>query len=543
MSRRRLTDARTASVLAVSLALVGGAVMAVGAQAAPGRAAAVEPSLAAVPRPICGPGSVPETGLQGQVPAADVAAGKVAEGFRCNIEVVGRSGSSGGFKVERYVDETGRECAFYDTTTVFPSNAVNLPDEMTGVAVLDMTDPTKPVRTATLSTPAMQTPHESLVVSQATGLVVSVLGNALTGPGQVDVFDASKDCRNPVFRSTLPVGILGHESGFSPDGKTFWAASLGANTLVAVDLSNPAVPTVVYTGTWATHGVQISADGNRAYLAAGTGFPRNELGLQSDREGLQILDISEVQARKPNPVVKEVGALTWPTITIPQTAIPVTIGGKPYVVEVDEFSNDANSRLAANGERVGAARIIDISNESAPVVVSNIRLAVNNKEHRAAVAGDPDATSFTGGYAGHYCNVPRRVEPELFACSFLASGLRVFDIRNPVAPKEVAYFVRPVPAGGSANSAFSSPAFSPARDEVWYSDGGTGFWALKLTNGAGLKAAAPVVAPPPVAPPVMRPPAPQLPTTGLALPLGAGMLLLGIALALRHRTHAGPLAR
>ncbi len=529
----RSTRLTTATVLTIAVLGLGvGSVAPVGAAAA---------TVSSTPRPVCGPGSVPETGIQGQVPAADVAAGKVAGGFRCNIEVVGRSGSSGGFKVERYVDETGRECAFYDTTTAFPTNAVNLPDEMTGVAVLDMTDPSKPVRTATLSTPAMQSPHESLVVNQKRGLVVSVLGNALFGPGQVDVFDASKDCRNPVFQSTLPVGVLGHESGFSPDGKTFWAASLGANLLTAVDLTDPALPELVYAGVWATHGVQISADGNRAYLAAGTGFPRNEIGLPSERQGLQILDISEVQARKPNPVVREVGHVTWPSITIPQTAIPVTIGGKPYVVEVDEFSNDADGRLAMNGERVGAARIIDISDETKPVVVSDIRLAVNNADNRAAIAGDPGATSYTGGYAGHYCNVPQRVEPGLFACSFLASGLRVFDIRNPQAPREVAYFVRPVPPGGTANDALSSPTFSPARDEVWYSDGSSGFWALKLTNGAARSA--PVVAPPtrphapaPAAPRPRTQAGPQLPATGLALPVGIGALLLGTAFLLRRRT-------
>ena len=526
--------ASAAALFAVGLAVMGTALLGTTVQAAPVRAAA-EPPLTAVPRPVCGPGSLPETGLQGQVPAAAVAAGKVAKGFLCNVKVVGTSGSSGGFKVERYVDKAGHECAFYDTTTLFPTNAANLP-EPTGVAVLDMANPAKPVRTASLSTPAMQSPHESLVVNQARGLVVSVLGNALFGPGQVDVFDASKDCRAPVFQSTLPLGVLGHESGFSKDGKTFWAASLGANILTAVDLTNPAQPTVAYTGVWASHGVQISDDGNRAYLAAGAGFPRNEIGLTAAVSGLQILDISQVQARKSNPVVTEIGHVTWSSITIPQTAIPVTIGGKPYVVEVDEFSNDTSGRLAMNGPRVGAARIIDISNEKAPFVVSNIRLAVNNPENRAAIAGDPGATSYTGGYAGHYCNVPQRAEPGIMACSFLASGLRVFDIHNPAAPKEVAYFVRPVPPGGAANDAFSSPAFVPARDEVWYADSSTGFWALKLTNGAWQHGAAPPIAVPPrvVKPTVHhKPAAPKLPATGLAFPVGAGLALLGAALLLR----------
>ena len=70
------------------------------------------------------------------------------EGYRCNLTVIGRSGSTGGFRVHRYVDRDGRECAYYDTTLLFPTNALSLSAEPTGVAVLDMTDPSKPVRTA-----------------------------------------------------------------------------------------------------------------------------------------------------------------------------------------------------------------------------------------------------------------------------------------------------------------------------------------------------------------------------------------------------------
>ena len=131
-------------------------------------------------------------------------------------------------------------------------------------------------------------------------------------------------------------------------------------------------------------------------------------------------------------------------MTIPQVAIPVTIGGKPYLVEIDEYSSgESGGSVAGNGPRVGAARIIDISDERRPFVVSNIRLAVHQPENRAAIAGDPGAQSPVQGYAGHYCNVPQRVEPGILACSMIVSGLRVFDIRDPEHPKEIAYHVAP----------------------------------------------------------------------------------------------------
>src|SRR3712207_1694174 len=96
--------------------------------------------------------------------------------------------------------------------------------------------------------------------------------------------------------------------------------------------------------------------------------------------------------------------------------------------------------------------------------------------------------------AGHYCNVPRRREPGIVACSMITSGLRVFDIRDPRRPKEIAYHVAPpsnVSSTGSpviderANWAMSQPAFAPSRGEVWYSDGTSGFYALKVDPDVG----------------------------------------------------------
>src|SRR5688572_3582466 len=77
---------------------------------------------AATPKALCGPGSRPETGMQGRVSRAEHESGRAAEGYTCNTEMVGSyatpnaMGTVGGFKVERYVDANGRDCAYYDTT-------------------------------------------------------------------------------------------------------------------------------------------------------------------------------------------------------------------------------------------------------------------------------------------------------------------------------------------------------------------------------------------------------------------------------------------
>jgi hypothetical protein len=435
---------------------------------------APEPALLPTPKAECGPGSRPETGIQGRVSPEDHESGRAAKGFTCNTELVGSyakpsaMGTVGGFKVERYVDAAGHDCAYYDTTLMYPTNLL---DAEGGVNVLDMTDPTNPVLTDRLLTPAMQTPHESLVLSRERGLLVAVAGNLTTNVGQVDVYDVSQDCRHPVLKSSSPVGFLGHESGLAPDGRTFYSASPASETLVGVDLSNPSVPLPIWFGNYDSHGLSISNDGNRAYVA----------GIGS---GLIVLDTSEVQARVPNPTVREVARLQWESMSIPQNAIPVTIDGDPYLVEIDEFGGQS---------QVGAGRIIDIGDETRPRVISNLRLEVHQPENFEAQANDNGANNPVQGYAGHYCNVPRRTDPGIVACSMILSGLRVFDIRDPYNPREIAYYNAPVtprivpPVGivpSPSNWAMSSPSFVPERGEIWYSDGLSGFYAVRLTNGA-----------------------------------------------------------
>ncbi|MFN2616770.1 MAG: LVIVD repeat-containing protein [Thermoleophilaceae bacterium] len=437
---------------------------------APIRASASAARARPVPRPRCRQGSRPETDIQGRVPLS------AKRGFTCNLRVLGHEGLYGGYKVERYVDKHGHECAFYDGTLLFPGNAEGGRDEPTGTQVLDMSNPAHPKRTDTLQTIAMQSPHESLLLNPRRGLLAATAANPVTYPGVIDVYDVSQDCRHPALKSSSPTGFLGHESGFAPDGNTYYTSVLyDPGQVTAVDLRNPSQPTPVWTETWASHGLTISDNGNRAYLAA-----RNV--------GLIILDVSEVQARKPLAKAHEISRLTWPEMTVPQVARPVTIHGRHYLVEVDEFSsNEGSNQLATNGSRVGAARIIDIQDERHPRVVSNIRLAVHQPENRARIANDPGNNSSLQGYAGHYCNVPRERDPEIVACSMIASGLRVFDIRDPYHPKELAYFAAPLHSNSSivqpSNYAMSSPSFVRSRREIWYADGVQGFYAVRLFKG------------------------------------------------------------
>ena len=71
------------------------------------------------------------------------------------------------------------------------------------------------------------------------------------------------------------------------------------------------------------------------------------------------------------------------------------------------------------------------------------------------------------------------------ACSFIASGLRVFDISDLLHPKEIAYYVAPTQPRAenefmASDFAMSQPAIVPSRREVWYTDGATGFNVVRI---------------------------------------------------------------
>jgi hypothetical protein len=411
---------------------------------------------------------------QSVIPAAEQG------GFRCNVSVVAHQGHSGGFKVYRYFDAAGHECAYYDTALLYPLNALRLDGTSQGVAVMDMSNPAHPVQTDTLTSIPMLSPHESLNLDPQRGLLAAVLGNPATYPGRVAIYSVKQDCRHPVLDAEGQYARWGHESGFSPNG-TFWATGTSAAALAAIDTTDPQHPKTVWDGNVYVHGLNISSDGNRAYLADAT------------EQKLIILDTSQIQQHKPNPQVREISALSWQGVSIPQNAIPFTSHGHPYLLEFDEY---ATGTYAGQSEVPGAVRIIDIGDETHPRVISDIRLQIHQPAAHQAASGDPGALSPVQGYAAHYCNIPTRVNPAIVACSMINSGLRLFNIQDLLHPREIGYFVAPPTArveNGEQPSDFamSRPEFAPERREIWYTDGTSGLYVLRVSPSVWPAAARP----------------------------------------------------
>ena len=284
-----------------------------------------QPPLAPVPPAVCGAGSRPLIGEQGRVPASAIYSPAAAQGWTCNVSLVGHYGDTpGGFRVWRYVDQAGHVCAFYDSSLGSPLNVVSAAaGPSPGVVVLDMADPAHPVRTDLLTSLPMEFPHESLNLNPMRGLLAAEMGSGATLPGLMSIYDVSKDCLHPTLDSTYLAAPFGHESGFSPDGKTFWIA--GGEGIAAVDVSDPYHPHTVWEGAIYVYGL--------TFPTTGTGVRRRPIN-----GNLVLLNVSQIQARKPNPVVTEISRLTWETVSIPQNTAPMTIDGHHYLLEFDEFA-------------------------------------------------------------------------------------------------------------------------------------------------------------------------------------------------------------
>ena len=465
------------------------------------------PRAEPVAKATCGSGDHPETALQGEVPATLRSPGAF-HGFNCNLDLVGQSrGEGAGWQVAFAVDKAGHVCAYYDTAPSTANRAHR------GVVVIDATDPAKPTPTAYLDTPSMLDPLESLKVNARRQLLIAV--NSVNAKSvDLDIYDVSTDCRAPKLVSSEPAGQPPaksnervNEGDFSPDGLTYYATNLRAGTIYPIDISDPAKPKAL--AEWSmpsnqrTSGLAIASDGNRAYFTlygqGAAAASTSETGLTN---GIVIADVSDVQARKPNPQVKVIGSLVWGDGSGSHQVIPVRIRDHDYLIATDEGgAGESNANGWSAACNVGLApwsmaRVIDVADAAHPKIVSELMLEIDDAGKCGKVL--PDLVGLAGfTYGSHYCSVDDPSNATTLACGYFESGIRVFDIRDPGKAKGIAYFVPPSvtsPSPGSQNNRTSANGrpdhcsaqsrFDAKSSTLLTTCQDNGFLALRFTHGA-----------------------------------------------------------
>jgi hypothetical protein len=314
-----------------------------------------------------------------------------------------------------------------------------------GWSVLDVTDPSAPAYAAFVPGPENTW---TIQIQVADGKMVTALeriapgwgGDEARPPGEEgflvwDVEEPTKPKRLGHYRTNstgthrnfYAGGTLVHAAGGAPgyDGKVYHA----------VDISDPSNPKQVSLfalegqrrGTAKASGAKLSLhgpahiEGDRAYLSYGDG-------------GGLILDVSDFKTPRLVSQLAFQGLCSRQGI---HTYLPLP--RRKLALINDEA-------IAENGdENLNLAGIVDIQNENEPRMISFLPLPQPPEE--VGVKNFYEKGGRFGPHNQHHPNHQACLEDrdDIAYLTYFNAGLRVYDIRDARAPKEIAWFVPPDP--------------------------------------------------------------------------------------------------
>jgi hypothetical protein len=444
--------------------------------------------------------------LQGQVPKADQDSGRSQRPYMWNMRLVGQQdiqnrGENGNLG---WIGDCAYVGAYYGGT-----------DPLMGMAVVDASNPRNPELVKLM--PGTPGTRESQVEANDARKIVIVMPFSVDktpygdprGPSQLQIYDASGDCKDPKRVGTYDFGdIVTHEHRISEDGKTVWATRGGSGAapagqppvpgpaLQAIDITDLANPKLI--ATWelkdepgmprsGMHDLDVNKAGTRAYT-------NSRWDIDGVRhQGLTILDTTEVQERRPNPKIRRISSFNWgPPENFGGThsAQLVKIKGREYLIALDE---------TMGGNAVapwGWGRILDITDEKYPLQISTIKLQASEVQYGAQTNQDK------AYYGAHYFGVDDLENTSLVFFSWYSSGLRVWDIRDPYMPKEIGYYIpgaktnTKLPVGGGypnnkVDYVYSFVRYRPESGHIWFNSVFGGFFIAELIDNPLRPAAKP----------------------------------------------------
>ncbi|KQW20528.1 hypothetical protein ASC80_09745 [Afipia sp. Root123D2] len=306
-------------------------------------------------------------------------------------------------------------------------------DSPAGTSIVDISDPANPKQVAHIAIPPGVHSHKVRVENDL------MLVNWECPPpyildenfqGGLAIYDVS-DPRNPkqiCFWKTAGTGV--HRFDF--DGRYAYITpeveGYHLNIAMILDLENPTKPREVgrwwMPGQWVDGG-ETPDEGNRMTWCHQILRRDNRLYIGYWHAGMAIVDIEDMSKPKLVSRLDYCSVYAHPCHTV--LPIPFEVAGRKLAVVADE---DVRKRRPSPPPFLW---IVDITDEQHPTPVSTYQIEglenINMPE-------------FTG------CHQPaEQVYSTEIPVAWFAHGLRVVDIKNPHAPKEVAYFVPDTPQG------------------------------------------------------------------------------------------------
>ena len=335
-----------------------------------------------------------------------------------------------------------------------------------GTTILDVGDPSRPQVLSQLQVPPDIHSHKVRVVGDA-----MLVNYERYPPGDrsrrpdvglkvFDITDRTRPREVAFFRThgrgVHRFDIQGHHAFVSTQWEGF-----RDNILCILDISDPARPSL--TSQWWLPGQHAAggepppsrpdrywihlalARGDRVYAACGL-------------DGVHIVDISDLSRPR------HVGGMRWtPPYTLPaHTFLPIghPIRNRRFAVVTDEdVTDDILEQPPA------FMWVLDITHEAQPIPVATYHV-------------EPDGLAVPGKRFGAHQPWEHVREDNLVFLAWFAGGIRVVDVSNPYAPREVAWFVPPAPKGQPV--AQTNDIYVDARGLVYAIDRYRGLTILEL---------------------------------------------------------------
>ena len=211
------------------------------------------------------------------------------------------------------------------------------------------------------------------------------------------------------------------------------------NILVIYDLRDPKKPEEI--SRWWMPGQHIAAgekptwSGKRHRLHHALRFG-DEMWASCWHAGFRIVDVSDLQ--KPKTVAAYNYHPPFPEPTHTVMPVPVMLGGRRIAIAIDEEdqAQSANEEEARRGRLHAGMSVFDVTDYATVKPLSLFEVS----ELDSPFARTPGARF--GAHQFH-----ERMAGTLVFAVWFSAGLRIIDVADPSAPREVGYFI-PEPVGG-----------------------------------------------------------------------------------------------